>query len=183
MDLYDAPEKVKQLTKQIQDLWFQYYEEFSALLRSVNPGYSDWSTLLSTTPSYTIQCDFSYMISPQMFDEFVRDDLQDSCSRLDRSLYHLDGIGQLPHLDSLLQINNLNAVQWIPGDGQPNIEDWPQVYRKILNAKKSAQVVAGTLASAHSLIKNLGAGANLQVRTYENSRSAVESFLEVHKQR
>ena len=49
------------------------------------------------------------LISPQMFDEFAKPELEATCERLPRAFYHLDGPGQLPHLDSLLEIENLNV--------------------------------------------------------------------------
>jgi 5-methyltetrahydrofolate--homocysteine methyltransferase len=79
------------------------------------------------------------MIGPDMFDEFVKPELAASCRRLTNAFYHLDGIGQLPHLDSLLEIPELKGVQWVPGDGQPDITKWPEVYRKIHKAGKRIQ--------------------------------------------
>jgi hypothetical protein len=38
---------------------------------------------------------------------------------LPRTFYHLDGIGQLHHLDLVLSIAELDGVQWVPGDGKP----------------------------------------------------------------
>ena len=55
----------------------------------------------------------------------------------------MDGPGQLPHLDLLLSIPELKGIQWIPGDGQPNITKWPEVYRKIRKAGKLVQFFAG----------------------------------------
>ena len=47
-----------------------------------------------------LQCDFSYMISPNMFKRFVVPDLTACCDHLDYGFYHLDGKGELPQSGS-----------------------------------------------------------------------------------
>jgi 5-methyltetrahydrofolate--homocysteine methyltransferase len=83
------------------------------------------------------------MIGPDMFDEFVKPELEACCRKLTNAFYHLDGPGQLPHLDSLLQIEELAGVQWVPGAGQPDVTHWPEVYRKIHEAGKLIQLWGG----------------------------------------
>ena len=140
LDLYDHPEEVKRLTWEAHDLWWRYFHELDAILRPTNPGYTTWAPVFSATPSYMLQCDFCYMIGPAMFDEFVKPELAATCDKLDHAFYHLDGPGQLPHLDSLLAIGSLKGVQWVPGAGARPQSEWPEVYRKFRRAGKLAQV-------------------------------------------
>jgi hypothetical protein len=56
------------------------------------------------------------------------------------SIYHLDGPQALPHLDSLLQIKELNAVQWVYGAGRGRASDWMDVYKKCQAAGKGIQL-------------------------------------------
>ena len=142
-DLYDHPDEVKRLTWEIHDLWWRYYDEFNCLLQPENPGYSDWGEIYSDRPTFMLQCDFAYMIGPEMFDEFVKPELAASCRRLTNAFYHLDGPGQVPHLDSILTIPDLDGVQWIPGRGSPDSKQWPEVFRKIREAGKLVQIFAG----------------------------------------
>ena len=140
LDLYDCPEDVKRVTWKAHEIWWRYYEAFNEILQPVNPGYTAWTPIYSESPYYILQCDFCYMIGPDMFDEFVKPELAASCRRLGNAFYHLDGPGQLPHLDSLLSIPELKGVQWVPGDGNPDVAYWPEVYRKIHEAGKLIQV-------------------------------------------
>lgn len=142
-DLYDYPDDVKRLTWQAHELWFRAFGELDSIVRSTNPGYTAWAPIFSTEPYYVLQCDFCYMIGPDMFDEFVKPELAAACKRLTNPFYHLDGPGQLPHLDSLLTIPELKGVQWVPGAGVPGWEAWPEVYRKIRDAGKLIQVYGG----------------------------------------
>ncbi|MBU4199278.1 MAG: hypothetical protein KKE37_00380 [Verrucomicrobia bacterium] len=160
LDLYDHPAEVKRLTGEAHECWWQYFDTFNALLHPVNPGYTAWTPLFSEIPYYILQCDFCYMISPAMFDEFVKPELQASCRRLGNAFYHLDGPGQLPHLDSLLSIPELKGVQWIPGAGQPDMAHWPEVYRKIRQAGKLIQI-SGTFETLDSLATQLGSAKGI----------------------
>jgi 5-methyltetrahydrofolate--homocysteine methyltransferase len=140
LDLYDHPDDVKRLTWQVHDLWQRYYSELNAILQPDNPGYTAWTPIFSSAPYYMLQCDFCYMIGPQMFDEFVKPELAETCRTLANPFYHLDGPGQLPHLDSLLEIPELKGVQWIMGDGQPGHDHWLDVHRTIISAGKRDQL-------------------------------------------
>ncbi len=95
------------------------------------------------------------MISPQMFKRFVLPDLMVCCDELDFAFYHLDGKGQIPHLDILLSIENLRGIQWIPGDGQPPPENWLPLLKRIRDAGKLCQLFV-TAAGALEIARQLG---------------------------
>lgn len=141
-DLYDEPDHVLRVINEIETAWHACYDLFAKQLSPTNPGYCAWAGIYSDVPYYMMQCDFCYMISPEMFDQFVKPTLARTSAKLDRAFYHLDGKGQLPHLQSLLQIPTLNGVQWIPGDGNPPPGDWPEVFSTILETGKQAQVMS-----------------------------------------
>ncbi|MDR0473943.1 MAG: hypothetical protein LBH43_09785 [Treponema sp.] len=138
MDFYDAPEEIKRLINELSGLWHIFFEEIAALYCRDNV-YTNWSGLLSRESSYMFQADFAYMIGPEMFDEFLLPELKYSFGKVKRACYHLDGTGELPHLDSLLQSEDLKLVQWIPGAGTTSVDHWIDVHNKILNAGKLLQ--------------------------------------------
>jgi hypothetical protein len=174
LDLYDRPEEVERLTWEAHELWHRFFNELNDVLQPVNPGYSDWSGIYSDRPSYMLQSDFCYMISPSMFDEFVKPELETTCERLPRRFYHLDGIGQLLHLDSLLTIEKLDGVQWVPGDGKPDCAHWPEVYQKIHAAGKKIQIFGG-FDVIDAVIEQIGTGGPIQVHVGWNMRTSEEA--------
>ncbi len=133
--LYDEPDEIKRLTAEVHEAWFEAFDYFHSLMPS-NPGYTAWDGIFSSRPYYMLQCDFCYMISPEMFGEFVLPELAQSCRRIEHSFYHLDGKGELPHLDQLLSIPELAGIQWVPGDGAPPFHEWTDVYCRIAAAGK-----------------------------------------------
>jgi len=160
LDLYDYPEEVERLVWELHELWHKFYNEINDVLQPINPGYSDWSSIYSAKPVYVIQSDVSYMISPDMFDIFVKPELKATCSRLPRSMYHLDGVGQLAHLNSLLEIEELDVVQWVPGTGKPPQTEWPDVYKKIKNIGKKIQIYDGR-KDIDQIVEQLGTGKGI----------------------
>jgi len=139
-DLTDHPDQVKRLTWEAHQAWWAYFEKFNELHQPLNPGYTCWAPIFSELPYYMLQCDFSYMISPHMFAEFVLPELIASANRLGNAFYHLDGPGELPHLDLLLQVDSIKGIQWVPGSGAPDVSHWQEVYRKIFQAGKLTQI-------------------------------------------
>ena len=123
VDVIDHPDEVERVVNQVTDLWMRYYRELDEVIRPANKpgcrGSTSWTPIWSTGRTYMLQCDFSYMISPAMFERFVVPDLTRCCDFLDHGFYHLDGKGEIPHLKHLLNIERLRGIQWIPGDGQP----------------------------------------------------------------
>ncbi|NDJ78696.1 MAG: LD-carboxypeptidase [Chloroflexi bacterium] len=155
-DCYDAPEQIDRLTSEITTLWLGYYDALQALIASsALSGTSYWARFWSPGTGYMLQSDFCYMISPQMFERFVLPDLLVCCDHLEYPFYHLDGKGELPHLDMLLEIPNLRGIQWQPGDGQPTADGWLDVLRRIREAGKLCQVYV-TLDGAKKIVRELG---------------------------
>ena len=136
LDLYDQPEEVDRLLWEAHDAWWEAFNHFNGILGPVNPGCSNWAGMLSKESHYMLQCDFAYMISPDMFGRFVMPELTATCRRLKRGFYHLDGKGQLPHLDQLLAMPEMVGIQWVPGSGAMPIDQWPEVFKKICDAGK-----------------------------------------------
>ena len=155
LDLSDSPEEVLRLLTKITRLWMQYYDQLYDLTNGKEWGTSGWSPLWAPGKLYMLQSDFSYMISPRMFKRFVLPDLTACCDFLEYPFYHLDGVGQLNHLDQLLSIPNLRGIQWIPGAGQPEPQEWLDVLKKIRDAGKLCQVYV-TRAGMEKIISALG---------------------------
>lgn len=150
--IVDEPEEVERLVKETQVAWYEAYNDFAEVLKPQG-AYTDWNGLLSRDPAYVIQCDFCYMISPKMFSRFVLPTLQEDARRLTNTIYHLDGIGELPHLDQILAIPELNAVQWVYGTGQPGPYAWVDVYQKIINTGKQIMIIENGMDNGYEQLR------------------------------
>lgn len=144
ISMIEQPEWVEQKIAEINEVWFAAYQRIYDLIRLEDES-SAYGVFFLWGPGKVakVQCDFSVMISPRMFRRFVAPALTAQCDWLDRSLYHLDGTQALHHLDALLEIDALDAIEWTP---QAGIESgghprWYELYRRILSAGKSVQLV------------------------------------------
>lgn len=169
-DLYDSPEEVKRLINEIHSAWNAAIDDFEDVIMPTNGGYTDWTGVYSSKKTHILQCDFSYMISNEMFREFALDELRKTAKRLKRANYHLDGKGCLPKLKDILSIDEIGMVQWVPGDGTPTGACWIDTYREILNSKKNAQVI-GSFGDFEDICRLLGSGKGLY---YTSSADGIE---------
>jgi 5-methyltetrahydrofolate--homocysteine methyltransferase len=154
-DVLQQPDAVQRAASQITTAWLRYYDELDAIIRPTCHGTSSWAPIWSPGKTYMLQCDFAYMIGPRMFERYVLPDLAACCDHLDHGFYHLDGKGQIPHLDLLLQIPRLRGIQWIPGDGQPPADQWLPLLKRIRDGGKLCQVYV-TPEGARHIVRNLG---------------------------
>lgn len=155
LDLCDAPDEVARLVAEITRLWLRYYDELYAVVQRGGRGTTPWAAIWSPGRCYMLQSDFAYMISPQMFERFVLPDIAACCESLDHGFYHLDGKGQIRHLDMLLSLERLRGIQWIPGDGQPPPEEWLPLLKRIRDAGKLCQLYV-TPQGARTIVRELG---------------------------
>jgi hypothetical protein len=122
---------------------------------SGNRGGIGWAGIWAPGTTFPLQEDVSYMISNAMYRRFLLPHLCDQIDAMQYAFYHLDGIGAIQHLDTLLAIEKLRVIQWVPGAGKERISDWYELIRKILAAGKSIQVFANA-GEVDVLVKNVG---------------------------
>jgi hypothetical protein len=138
VDLFRNGKKVRALCQNVLDIWHRCYEELHAMIQERMKGSSAWLGIWCRDRWYPLQCDYAYMLSPAKFREFVLPDIAEQCRRLDYSVYHYDGYGQLIHLEDFLDIPELGAIQWTPGAGKPQCGSRAHyaMYRKVRAAGK-----------------------------------------------
>jgi 5-methyltetrahydrofolate--homocysteine methyltransferase len=140
LDLYDCPGTVRGVCEGLHGLWRRHWDAFVALVGPGNhEGYAETMRYLSAAPTHIGYCDFSAMISPAMFEEFVLPGLaREGAACGGRMVYHLDGPGQLGHVELLCGLEDLHAIQWVSGAGNPGglSEAWDGLYRQILDGGK-----------------------------------------------
>ncbi len=144
MDMIDRPGWVEERIQEINEVWFTVYDEIYNIIKLEN-GSSCFGPFKIWGPGKTVkvQCDESAMISTKMFRQFVKPALTGQCNKLDNTLYHLDGTAAIKHLDSVLEIDSLKAIEWTPEAGieRGGNKRWYGMYKHILKSGKSLQAV------------------------------------------
>ncbi|MHA1725056.1 MAG: hypothetical protein ACTSYC_08130 [Promethearchaeota archaeon] len=115
------------------------YDELQSIIEKHGGGCNSWIPVWCPKRYYPIQSDFSAMLSPKLFKRFVLPDIKEQAEHMDYAVYHLDGPGELVHLDVLLNEPSITAIQWVPGAGEKPSSDekWMPIYKKIQVAGKS----------------------------------------------
>jgi hypothetical protein len=136
VDLLERPDWVHASLATISERYFEFYDPLYELQRDDRGGSHFWAWAPGRMAK--LQCDFSAMISPEMFDEFMVPVLEQMTSRLDHCMYHWDGPGAIAHLDALLTVDGIDMIQWTPGAGAAEVTDrqWWPLYHRIIDAGK-----------------------------------------------
>ncbi len=139
-DLAENPDIIAERVRQITECYPSCYEPFYQLLKDEDGG-SAYMVFQIWGPGRTVklQCDFASMISPAHFRELIQPSLREQADRYDHVLYHLDGKECIRHMDALMEIGGIDALQFTSGDAGPDgtLEEWDEIYDKAAAAGKS----------------------------------------------
>ena len=183
IDLMGSPEQVGRLVNETHQLWMHCYQALVAKT-CLGHGITCWGPCWSIGSGYMLQSDFAYMISPKMFERFVLPEIAACCEAIDYGFYHLDGKGQIPHLDMLLTLPHLRGIQWVPGDGQPQAEYWPDLIQHIQRSGKLCQVFVSAQGALRILRELGGKGLLLAINetlTPERGRALLEEIQRIDR--
>lgn len=138
MDFLDEPEEVKRAAKLCVDCLKESCDRMFEAVRGTCMGGSvhGWMNLLSKGRIMQLQCDLAVMLSPDMFEEFIMEELRSTMDFLDNGVYHIDGQEQIRHLDHLLSEPRINMCQWVSVAGQPPLIENVPTLRRIQKAGK-----------------------------------------------
>ena len=176
LDMLLHLDEVRLLLDRLEADYFRIYDMFFEKLRAAGQPITTWTPLVCDCKYYVPSNDFSIMISSEMFDDVFLPGIVRECQFFDRSIYHLDGPGALRHLDSLLAIPELDAVQWVFGAGNEGFHRWVEVYQRVQAADKGIQVMC-TLEEVPSVMETVDPhGLFLQVSGVA-SREAADQLL------
>jgi len=155
-DLVERPEWVRQCMRQITDRYFHYYDILYDRYRDEVGGSVFWAWAPGRMSKF--QCDFSAMISREMYKEFMLPVLTEMCERVSYCMYHWDGPGAIQHQDLLLSIPKLKMLQWTPGSGtEPDWHPrWWPLFHKTFDAGKKVLISGGGAEQLKTLKKEFG---------------------------
>jgi len=141
IDLLLTPDKVKQLIHISSRDFQKVFDHFDTILKKHNQLSVTWMGIPSFGKMHIPSCDLGTLISPEQFEEFVLPVLKNEVKPMTHNVFHVDGIGVAKHLDMILGIPEINAIQWVQGVGDDlPIMQWVPLIKKIQAAGKSVVV-------------------------------------------
>lgn len=200
MDTLTQPDLLEEQMHRINDAYFQVFNELYDIIRfdgrdcggPLDPNnkgmtvgtademafcyFSAWAPGKMTK----LQSDISTMLSEEDYRRFVQPFIREQCQKIDYTLYHLDGVGAMRHLPALLEIEELNAIQWTPGVGQPQGGDpkWYDLYKQIIAGGKSVLACWVTLDQLRPLLDNIG-GNGVHLEMDFHNEDEVEQAMRI----
>jgi 5-methyltetrahydrofolate--homocysteine methyltransferase len=79
------------------------------------------------------------MVSPAMFDRHIAPILEVQARHLDHAIYHVDGPEAVRHVPRVCAISEINALNWIPGEGNGPMRRWAELLKDIQDRGKPVQ--------------------------------------------
>ncbi len=178
LDTVMQPEVLERQMQKINDIYFQVFDELYDIIREGDEMAFCYFSSWAPGKMSKLQSDISTMISIDDYRRFVQPFIREQCQKIDYTLYHLDGVGAMHHLDALLEIKELNAIQWTPGVGEPQggSPKWYDLYKKILAGGKSIMACWVTLDELKPLLDNIGGdGVHLEM-DFHNEREVEQAM-------
>jgi hypothetical protein len=182
LDLLEQPDAVVHSLRVIGEAFQQVYLDYANGLMDQGQLCTGWPQIVSSHRWHVPCCDFSYLVSNSMFEEFFLEPLIEEMKLAEYNIYHLDGPGALRHLDSLLGLDSLDAVQWVHGAGNGSPADQIVIYKKIQKANKGIQIMDAGVKDVPILTEHLdphGVWLKVEVKNEDEARwvlSQVEAW-------
>ncbi len=180
LDTVMQPEVLEHQMQQINDIYFRVFDELYDIIREGDEMAFCYFSSWAPGKMSKLQSDISTMISVDDYRRFVQPFIREQCQKIDYTLYHLDGVGAMHHLDALLEIKELNAIQWTPGVGEPQggSPKWYDLYRKIIAGGKSIMACWVTLDELRPLLDNIG-GEGVHIEMDFHNEREVEQAMKI----
>jgi hypothetical protein len=117
IDMIDAPEQVERLAELASADFEMIYGHFDAMLKEAGQLSVSWMGIPSFGRMHIPSCDFSTLISPRFFQRFGLPILEREVKTMTHNVFHVDGRGVAKHLDIILSVPEIHALQWVQGVG------------------------------------------------------------------
>lgn len=141
LDLVDNPALIHDMLGIANENFLPVFDHYDEVLKSHGQYSITWMGIPSHGKFHVSSCDFTALTSHNTFCEFYLPSLLCEVRHMTHNIFHLDGKGMLKHLDRILAVPEIHAVQWVHGVGaDAPIMQWLPIIRKIQAAGKGVLV-------------------------------------------
>ena len=140
VDTIETPDAIKTLCDRVTTDFLEVYDMFYEKLADAGMPSTAWLPATCKGKFHVPSNDFSCMISEEAFEDLFIPGIIRECQHMDRCIYHLDGPDALRYVDRLLEIPEIDAIQWVAGAGNGPWSKWIEVYQRIQNKNKALEI-------------------------------------------
>lgn len=180
MDMIMDPDGLKEQLQKVNDIYFQSFDRIYDIIQEDGEMAFCYFSIWGPGKVSKLQSDISIMFSEDDYRQFVQPYIREQAQKIDYTLYHLDGVDAQRHLEAILEIKELNAIQWTPGVGEPQGGDprWYDLYKKILAGGKSIMANWVTLDELEPLLDNVG-NQGLHINVDFKTEKDIDAALKI----
>ncbi len=180
MDMMMRPEVLQEQLSKINSIYFDVFDQLYDIINEDGEMAFCYFSLWGPGKTAKLQSDISVMFSTDDYRTYVLPYIKEQCQKIDYTLYHLDGVDAIPHLDAILEIEELNAIQWTPGvtEVQGGNPKWYDLYKRILASGKSIMANWVTLDELKPLLDNVG-NQGLHINVDFKSEKDIETAIKI----
>lgn len=142
VDAIDRPALVRDSIDALYPAWHRVFTELYRLGLAGGGGLIHWLQIWSSRPYLIPACDFNFMIGPDEFTSLCLPDIARQAATVGRAVFHLDGPGAARHIDALLEVPEIQAIQFSPGTGTPSALAWVEMFRQIQDRGRAVYIFA-----------------------------------------
>jgi hypothetical protein len=141
LDLTDNPERVHAALQLANQSFLPVFDHYDEVLKAHGQLSITWMGIPSRRKMHIPSCDFTALTSTEAFCQFYLPTLRNEVRHMTHNIFHIDGKGMLRHLDCILSIPQIQAIQWVQGVGDDlPILQWLPVLKRIQAAGKGVVV-------------------------------------------
>jgi hypothetical protein len=136
LDMIDSPDKVKKLVDLSIADFQAIYDHFDDMLKEHGQLSVSWMGIPSFGKMHIPSCDFSSLISSAFFRTFCLPVLEKEVQPMTHNVFHVDGKGVARHIDMIMNVPEVHAIQWVQGVGTDYpIMQWVPFIKRIQSKK------------------------------------------------
>lgn len=176
MDLMDIPEVIDRAMDSARAIFPTIWKAVASAGKMYERGFCQ-NTVYSMAGAAYLQCDFSYVLSPDMFRRWVLPALEEEAQIVKHAVYHWDGPGALVHADALIGSEGLHTLSYVPGVGHSHL-DHVELLQRVQAGGKAVEVWGSPdeLRQLHRVLRPEMTLYRAETRTQSEAEGLLEWF-------
>jgi len=180
MKMLDKKGLIKQRVHEMTQTYLAFYDYFYEHLKVKGYGESaSWFQVFAEGKFESVRCDFSLMLSPDMFAEFVIPELTQVCDHMDFTLFNMCSVQHARFLDQLSAIPNLDGIFWNPEPYLDGVKGYLPILQQIKEKGMCLEIVCRSVEEGELAAKILGPDGlyilfENRFKTADDAQAAVE---------
>ncbi len=139
--MIDAPGRLFELLEIAYADFPEIFRHYNQKIMAGGAPSVSWMGIPTEEPMHIPSCDFASLLSPAQFERFCLPYIEREAMQARYNVFHLDGRGVARHIDAILSLPRIQAIQLVQGVAEDEpILQWTPLIRKIQDAGRSVVV-------------------------------------------